>query len=295
MPSKLIVRDISKTYKNKDNENENETPALLHINVEVKPREFVSVIGPNASGKSTLLKIISGVLAPASGSVEVNGMCAYMPQDHALLPWRTVEENLLLPSDIKKIPRETMRGKIKDLLHEFGLEKYSDRYPASLSGGTRQKIALLRTVLQCNSSLETDEKAPDSRRPPPPRLQRAIRKSRPVRRSFSEGGGSATTKPDFFNSFLLLDEPFAPLDAITRIELQMWLLSLWEKTHSSVLLITHDIREAIYLSDTIYVLSTGPGIIKEKLPVPLQRPRNHSQLRTPEALALEKKLFSLLV
>lgn len=241
MPQTLAVTHLSKDYGASDKK----TPALSDINLEVKPREFVSVIGPNASGKSTLLKIIAGILQPASGTVSVEGVASYMPQDHALLPWRTVEENLLLPSDVKRIPRETMRGKIKDLLNEFSLERYAHQYPASLSGGTRQKVALLRTVLQDNA-------------------------------------------------LLLLDEPFAPLDAITRLETQTWLLSLWENTHSSVLLITHDIREAIYLSDTIYVLGAHPGTIKERLSVHLPRPRNHDHLQTPEALALEKKLFSLL-
>src|SRR3989338_1059513 len=242
MPSILTVRNVGKTYK----ANGNETSALSNVNLEVRPGEFVSVIGPNGSGKSTLLKIIADIIQTSSGTVAMAGVPAYMPQDHALLQWRTVEENLLLPCDVKGIPREHMRGKIRGLLSEFGLEKYADQYPASLSGGTRQKIALLRAVLQDNA-------------------------------------------------LLLLDEPFAPLDAITRLETQTWLLSLVEKTHSSVLLITHDIREAIYLSDTIYVLSSGPGTIRERLSVHLPRPRNHGHLQTRYALELEKKLFSLLV
>ena len=96
-------------------------------------------------------------------------------------------------------------------------------------------------------------------------------------------------------SLLLLDEPFAALDALTRLEAHEWLLLLLEKMHAGVLLITHDIREAIYLSDTIYVLSPRPGTVLEKLTVPLPRPRRHEHLQTPEALALEKKLFSLLI
>ncbi|MDP3965232.1 MAG: ABC transporter ATP-binding protein [bacterium] len=242
MPSILTVRNVGKTYK----ANGNETSALSNVNLEVRPGEFVSVIGPNGSGKSTLLKIIADIIQTSSGTVAMAGVPAYMPQDHALLPWRTVEENLLLPCDVKGMPRKHVRGKVRGLLNEFGLEQYARRYPASLSGGTRQKIALLRAVLQDNA-------------------------------------------------LLLLDEPFAPLDAITRLETQTWLLSLVEKTHSSVLLITHDIREAIYLSDTIYVLNPRPGTIKEKLPVPLPRPRNHGHLQTRDALELEKRLFSLLV
>lgn len=169
-----------------------------------------------------------------------------MPQDHGLLPWRTVLENLYLPNDIEGIVRRDVHKKIIDLLAEFGLEEYVHAYPATLSGGTRQKIALLRTVLQ-----------------------------------------------DI--SLLLLDEPFASLDALTRLEAQTWLHSLLEKRKVSVLLVTHDIREAIFFSDTIHVLSSRPGEIKETFTVPFPRLRRHDVLRMPEALELEKKLFSLLV
>ena len=231
-----IVRGVSKRY--------GDTNALVDINIEIKPREFVSIIGQNASGKSTLLKIIAGIVPATSGSVSVEDEISYMPQDHALLPWRTVEENLYLPSDIRHIPRPAVKKNVRDLLAEFGLEQYASAYPASLSGGTRQKIALLRTALSDHP-------------------------------------------------LLLLDEPFAPLDALSRTEAHAWLLSFLEKTHASVLFITHDIREALLLSDTVYVF--GNGSVKGKFTVPLQRPRTHDLLLTPEALALEKKLFSLLV
>ena len=241
MSAPLVVSDLGKIYEAGDKK----IHALSGINLEVNAGEFVSVIGQNGSGKSTLLKIVAGVIAPTSGNVALDGTASYMPQDHALLPWRTVEENLLLPSDIRNIPRESMRKKVGDLLAEFSMSEYAGLYPASLSGGMRQKIALLRTALQDHP-------------------------------------------------LLLLDEPFAPIDAITRLEMQSWLLSLVGKMHSSVLLITHDIREAIFLSDTIYVLGRA-GTIKEKIAVPLPRPRTHEHLQTPEALALEKKLFTLLV
>ena len=234
-PAQLVVRDVSKGYEGRQ--------AISEVSFTVSHREFVSIIGPNASGKSTILKLIAGVRIPDSGIIELPGMIAYMPQEHALLHWRTVLGNLLLPSDIKGVLRDEARKKACELLAEFGLEQYADAYPAALSGGTRQKIALLRTILQ---------------------------------------------EP----SLLLLDEPFAPLDALTRTEAQMWLLTLLEKTSASVLLVTHDIREAILLSDSVYILGTGR--IREKFSVPLSRPRSHEQLRTSEALELEQKLFSLL-
>src|SRR3989338_5189988 len=231
-----IIRGVSKRY--------GDTDVLVDINIEINPREFVSIIGQNASGKSTLLKIIAGIVPATSGSVSIEGEASYMPQDHALLPWRTVEENLFLPSDVRGNSREAVRERMHGLLREFGLEQYAHAYPDTLSGGTRQKIALLRTALQ----------------------------NHPL---------------------LLLDAPFAPIDAITRLEMQSWLLSLVGKMHASVPLITHDIREAIFLSDTIYVLGRA-GTIREKLAVPLQSPRTHEHLQTPEALALERKLRSLL-
>ena len=242
MAAQLVVRDLSKTYTAGDKE----LLAVSNINLEIAPREFVSIIGSNGSGKTTLLKTVAGILTPTSGEARVEGTISYMPQDHALLPWRTVEENLSLPSDISNVPRANVKKRIVDLLTEFGLEQFAHLYPASLSGGMRQKVALLRTVLQ------------------DPAL-------------------------------LLLDEPFASLDALTRLEAQEWLLALLQKMHASVLLITHDIREAIFLSDTIYALTSRPGTIKEKFAVPLPKPRTRDHLRTPEALELEKKLLSLLV
>lgn len=235
--STSIIRGVSKRY--------GDTDALADINIEIKPNEFVSIIGQNASGKSTLLKIIAGIIPATSGSVNAEGEISYMPQEHALLPWRTVEENLYLPGDVRGDSRDSVRERMHGLLREFGLEQYTHAYPGTLSGGTRQKIALLRTALQ-------------------------------------------------EHPLILLDEPLAALDAITRLETQVWLQTLVKKTGASVLFVTHDIREAIFLSDTIYVLGRS-GTIKEKLAVPLQRPRKHEHLQTPDALALEKKLLSLLM
>lgn len=237
----ITVTDLTKVY-GKENKR---ICALANVSLEVRSDEFVTLIGPNASGKSTLIKIIAGILPPSAGSVEIEGEIAYMPQDHALLSWRTVEENLMLPSDVRGIPRNMVREKIRDILREFGFLQYSSFYPSALSGGTRQKIALLRTV-------------------------------------------------SYDHSFLLLDEPFAPLDALSRLSAQKWLLALMEKRKSGVLMVSHDIREAIFLSDTIYVLEKG-GRVREKISVPLPKPRIHENLNTEGALELEKKLLSLLL
>ena len=128
--STSIIRGVSKRY--------GDTDALTDINIEIKPNEFVSIIGQNASGKSTLLKIIAGIIPATSGTVHATGI-GYMPQDHSLLPWRTVEGNLLLPTDIRGASDRPARERIHELLSEFGLQQYAHLYPASLSGGTRQK------------------------------------------------------------------------------------------------------------------------------------------------------------
>lgn len=233
---KLVAQGLSKTYAH--------TPVISDISLTLKEGEFASIIGPNASGKSTLLKILAGVVSPTSGTY-VCEKPAYMPQDHALLPWRTVLENLYLPSDIARASRHAARTKVLHFLQEFGLAQYADFYPAALSGGTCQKIAVLRTALQ-------------------------------------EHG------------VLLLDEPFASLDSLTRTELHQWLQSLFQKQRMSVLLVTHDIREALYLSDTIYVLNGRPGRIREVLTIPFPHPRTHAHVLEKEACLLENKLTSLL-
>lgn len=241
--SKLFVKNLTKIYA--------DVPVLSDISLTLRDGEFASVIGPNASGKTTLLKILAGVRSPTAGTLQCEGSVAYMPQDHALLPWRTVLGNLYLPSDVAGIPRSDVRTKVTELLQEFGLAQYVDFYPAALSGGTRQKIALLRTTLQDHSLVCAGR-------------------------------------------LLLLDEPFASLDALTRLEAQTWLESLVQKSRASTLLVTHDIREAIFLSDTVYVLGGRPGHVKGMFTVPLPRPREHVHLLEKEALLLEKRLFSLL-
>ena len=133
-----------------------------------------------------------------------------------------------------------------ELLKRFGLLEFAQHYPATLSGGMRQRVALLRTVL-------------------------------------------------FNDDFLLLDEPFGALDALTRLSCQVWLLNLWQQVHASVLFITHDVREAILLSDRVYVLSARPARVLRVVEVPLERPRHSAQLSEPQAVRLEQELIALLV
>ena len=249
-PPKLLVQDVSKSYRH----GRQTLAALESVSLTVNVGEFVTVIGPSGCGKSTLFNIVAGVDAPTSGVVEIDGdgseeragKAGYMPQQPLLLPWRTVEENVLLGLDVRRVPRKKALAEAHSLLKRFGLAEFTHYYPATLSGGMRQRVALLRTVL-------------------------------------------------FNSSFLLLDEPFGALDALTRLSLQMWLLELWQSFSSSVFFITHDVREAILLSDRIYVLSARPARVVREVTVDLPRPRKPEHLGLGQMVQLEQELVALLM
>ncbi len=247
---KLLVRGVSKTYRN----GRGLIEALAPLDLDVAQGEFVTLIGPSGCGKSTLFNIVAGVDTPSAGMVAIDGrdtveragLCGYMLQQPLLLPWRTVEENVMLGLDVRRVPRQQAQQEAKELLKRFGLAEFAQNYPNTLSGGMRQRVALLRTVL-------------------------------------------------FNHDFLLLDEPFGALDALTRLALQMWLLDLWQSFHSSVLFVTHDVREAILLSDRIYVLSARPAHILRVVQVDLPRPRLQEHLSLPYAVQLEQELLQVLM
>lgn len=249
-PAKLLVQGVSKIFR----DGRQTLDTLAAIDLFVNTGEFVTVIGPSGCGKSTLFNIVAGVDQPTSGIVAIDGdaqgeragKAGYMPQQPLLLPWRTVEENIMLGLDVRRLPRKKAEREAFELLKRFGLADFAHYYPATLSGGMRQRVALLRTVL-------------------------------------------------FNSSFLLLDEPFGALDALTRLSLQMWLLDLWQTFHSSVLFITHDVREAILLSDRIYVLSARPARVLRVVEVDLPRPRRSEQLAMEQAVRLEQELTTLLM
>jgi ABC-type nitrate/sulfonate/bicarbonate transport system ATPase subunit len=247
---KLVLQGITKSFR----QGRQPLPTLDKIDLEVAQGEFVSLIGPSGCGKSTLFNIIAGLEQPDQGELFIDGQrdcrrtgkAGYMPQQPLLLPWRTVEENMLLGLDVRRVPRRQAREQASELLKRFGLADFAQHYPATLSGGMRQRVALLRTVL-------------------------------------------------FHPHFLLLDEPFGALDALTRLACQMWLLEIWQEMHASVLFITHDVREAILLSDRIYVLSARPARVLRVVEVRLERPRSAEMLGEARALELERELISLLI
>ncbi len=247
---KLSIQSVTKIYR----DGHKIVEVLAPINLSVGNGEFVTLIGPSGCGKSTLFNIVAGVDEPSSGSVAIDGnvsgkrtgLSGYMPQQPLLLPWRTVEENVMLGLDVRRVPRKKAQQEALELLKRFGLSDFAQNYPATLSGGMRQRVALLRTVL-------------------------------------------------FNPSFLLLDEPFGALDALTRFSLQMWLLDLWQSLHASVLFITHDVREALLLSDRIYVLSARPARVLRVVEVSLSRPRRQEHLALETALRLEQELLAQLL
>ncbi|HLI87976.1 MAG TPA: ABC transporter ATP-binding protein [Ktedonobacteraceae bacterium] len=247
---KLCVEGVTRIYR----DGERSLEVLQPIDLTVASGEFVTVIGPSGCGKSTLFNIIAGVDEPSSGSIAIDGDASssragktgYMLQQPLLLPWRTVEENIMLGLDVRRVPRKQAQQEAHELLKRFGLAEFAHHYPATLSGGMKQRVALLRTVL-------------------------------------------------FNRTFLLLDEPFGALDALTRLSLQMWLLDLWQSFHASVLFITHDVREAILLSDRIYVLSARPARVLRVVDVELPRPRQPEFLALEQAVRLEQELVALLM
>jgi ABC-type nitrate/sulfonate/bicarbonate transport system ATPase subunit len=231
----LSLTNVSKWFHTR----EMSVQALDRVNFQVGRGEFVTIIGPTGSGKSTLFNILAGLLEPDSGEIsfedgEPAGVhVGYMPQRDLLLPWRRVVDNAALPLEIIGEDRHEARHIVRDQLPAFGLEGFGDSYPSELSGGMRQRAALLRTVLI----------------------------GRPA---------------------LLLDEPFGSLDAITRREMQDWLLERHRALGRTVLFITHDVDEAVYLADRVIVLSRRPGRVIHELPVPLARPRGQHMTAEPE-------------
>ena len=230
---RIELRHVSKTFSGIDHA----VPVLEDVSFQVMPGEFVTIIGGSGSGKSTLFNLCVGLLEPDEGEILIDGerpenragMVGYMPQRDLLLPWRSVLDNVLIPLEIQGIPQRESRQKAHEMLPHFGLETFENEYPSALSGGMRQRAALMRTWL--------------------------------------------TGRPT-----LLLDEPFGALDALTRKELQNWLLRVWQEFGRTVMFITHDVEEAVYLADRVIVLSARPGEIKRELKIDLPRPRRQRMI-----------------
>ena len=223
--------------------------ALEDVDLRVGAGEIVALVGPSGCGKSTLLNIVAGLRQPTSGHIRVRGELlnnrlghfSYMPQRDLLLPWRSALDNAALTVQVQGASRSEGRASARAMLEELGLAGFAGSRPSELSGGMRQRIALIRTFLPAQD--------------------------------------------------VLLDEPFGALDAITRGELQEWLLKLHGVAPRSVLLVTHDLEEAVFLADRVYILSPRPGRILTELRVDLPRPRTLDITATAEFSALKYALM----
>ena len=243
--NKLEVKNISKSFDGK--------PVLKDVSIELNRGELVCLLGVSGGGKTTLFNVISGLLSPDNGQVLLDGEditnqsghISYMLQKDLLLPYRTIEDNAALPLLLKGEKKKEARKKVSPLFEQFGLEGTKKKYPSQLSGGMRQRAALLRTYM-------------------------------------------------FSKDVALLDEPFSALDTLTKSAMHKWYLDVMEKIQLSTLFITHDIDEAILISDRIYLLSGTPGEITGEIVIKEPKPRKNDFNLTAEFLEYKRKILSLL-
>lgn len=232
--------------------------ALDGLDLRVAAGSFVAIVGPSGCGKSTVLRVLAGLLEPDAGTARVGGAdvagrpgaCAWLPQRDALLPWRTVLGNAVLGAEVAGSDTAVAAADARRLLHRFGLAEVADSWPSELSGGMRQRVAVLRTFLT------------------------------PA-------------------SVLLLDEPFGALDALTRRQMQTWLQQVWLDDRSAglgrtVVLVTHDVEEALLLADRVVVLSARPGRIVADVEVPSSRPRAPELVGDPAFVQARAELLAAL-
>jgi NitT/TauT family transport system ATP-binding protein len=225
--------------------------ALAGVDLEVRDREFFGIIGPTGCGKTTLLHIIAGLEKPTHGGVEFVGekrtrsMVSMVFQDSALMPWRTVEENVPLGPEFRKEQPSLYRRLTQFFLEMVRLLDFSAARPHELSGGMKQKVALARAL---------------------------------------------ANDPEV----ILMDEPFANLDAQTRMLLREELLRIWENDKKTVILVTHNLEEAVILCDRVAVMSAAPGVVKSIVTVDLPRPRNFKSMMDPDYARCVEKIWDLL-
>jgi ABC-type nitrate/sulfonate/bicarbonate transport system ATPase subunit len=218
-----------------------EVVALEGMSLHAGPREVVGVVGPSGCGKTTLLELVCGLQRPDAGTVRA-APAALMPQRDLLLPWLSAIDNAGLALRARGMTRAQARAAAAPWLERFGLGGFERARPAQLSGGMRQRISFLRTLLA----------------------------GKPV---------------------LALDEPFAALDAITRAEMQGWLSQVLQSEPRTVLIVTHDVEEAVVLADRVVVMSARPGRTVTELPVELPRPRRRTD---PEVVAVRERALEAL-
>ena len=225
--------------------------ALAGVDLEVRDREFFGIIGPTGCGKTTLLHIVAGLEKPTQGGVEFVGekrtqsLVSMVFQDSALMPWRTVEENVPLGPEFRKEQPSMMKRLSQYFLEMVRLFEFSGSRPHELSGGMKQKVAIARAL---------------------------------------------ANDPEV----ILMDEPFANLDAQTRLLMREELLRIWERDKKTVILVTHNLEEAVMLCDRIAVMSAAPGVVKSIISIDAPRPRNFTSMKDPDFARCMERMWNLL-
>lgn len=242
---KLVTQNISKAFEGKG--------VIEDISITLHTGEIVCLLGVSGVGKTTLFNIIAGIMKPDTGSVLLNGenitetagKISYMQQKDLLLPYRTILDNVCLPLLIRGAHKAQAHKEAQQYFEEFGIEGTQKQYPQELSGGMRQRAALLRTYL-------------------------------------------------FSHEVALLDEPFSALDAITKASIHQWYLAVMRKINLSTLFITHDIDEAITLSDRVYILNGTPGRITAEIAITSPKPRGDEFVVSEEFIGYKRQILGLL-
>lgn len=241
----LEIKNISKSFDDKK--------VLDNVSIKLNKGEIVSLIGSSGSGKTTLFNIIAGIVVPDEGKVLLDGeditgtsgKISYMLQKDMLLPYRTVVDNVALPLIIKGMKKNEARQKASSMFKQFGIDGYQNEYPAKMSGGMRQRAALLRTYL-------------------------------------------------FSSQVAILDEPFSALDMITKRDMHKWYLDVMKEINLSTIFVTHDIDEAILLSDRVYILSGNSGNISKEIIIGKERPERTDFNLTDEFIKYKQEITKLL-
>ncbi len=248
-PIRLQVSHLSKRFQTHGVD----VVALEGINMEIREKEFATILGPSGCGKSTLLRILAGLTSPSEGTSLLDNRQIDEPgrergmvfQSYTLYPWQTVLKNVQFGLKLSGLSARESDRVAREYIQRVGLEGFENAYPKSLSGGMKQRVAIARAL---------------------------------------------ANDPEI----LLLDEPFGALDTQTRALMQELLLEIWEELHKTILFVTHDVEEAVFLSDRIFVMTARPGRIKAVLEVDLTRPRNYEIKSSPAFVALKIEVSRLI-